>query len=93
MNFEEAKKSDLTKSVYLLSVILFIGFLLRIYLSTLISYEGDFGTWSWWAEGLSKVGFSQFYDNYWCDYMPGYLYILRLINEIRQISFLNCLLI
>ena len=84
MNFEADNKSDITKSLYLLSVILFIGFILRIYLSTLISYEGDFGTWRWWADGLARVGFSQFYDNYWCDYMPGYLYVLRLIHEISS---------
>ncbi len=84
MNFEAAKKSDLTKSLYLLSAILFLGFLLRIYLSTVITYEGDFGTWRWWAEGLSKVGFSRFYDNYWCDYMPGYLYILWGLDQISS---------
>ena len=85
MNSGAANKSDLTRSIYLLSVILFFGFLLRIYLSTVISYEGDFGTWRGWAEGLSRLGFSRFYDNYWCDYMPGYLYVLRLLDEISTL--------
>ena len=84
MNFEAANNRDLTKNVYLLSVILFLGFILRIYLSTLIAFEGDFRTWISWGHGLSKVGFSQFYDNYWCDYMPGYLYVLRLMTEISS---------
>jgi len=84
MNLEVASKSYLKDNPYLqLSIILLIGFLFRIYLSTLFSYEGDFNTWQWWGEGLSKVGFSNFYDNYWCDYMPGYLYILRFLTDIQ----------
>ena len=85
MNLEVASKSDLKSNPYLqLSIILLIGFLLRIYLSTVITFENDFKTWQWWGEGLSKVGFSKFYSNYWCDYMPGYLYILRLLTDIQN---------
>lgn len=85
MNLEVNSNSYLNKNPYIfLSILLLIGFILRIYLSTLITYDGDFATWNWWAEGLSKVGFSKFYDNYWCDYMPGYLYVLRLLNDIQS---------
>ncbi|GJM16970.1 MAG: hypothetical protein DHS20C13_22970 [Thermodesulfobacteriota bacterium] len=85
MNLEVASKSDLKSNPYLqLSIILLIGFLLRIYLSTVITFENDFKIWQWWGEGLSKVGFSNFYSNYWCDYMPGYLYILRLLTDIQN---------
>lgn len=84
MNLEVNSDSFLKNNPYVpLSILLLIGFLFRIYLSTLISYEGDVGVWQWWGEGLSKVGFSKFYDNYWCDYMPGYLYILRLLADIQ----------
>ena len=84
MNLEVASKSYLKNNPYLqLSIILLIGFLLRLYLSTLFSFKGDFNAWQWWGEGLSKVGFSNFYDNYWCDYMPGYLYILRFLTDIQ----------
>jgi len=84
MNLEVASRTGLTKNPYiLLSILLLIGFVLRIYFSTLIAYEGDFGVWQWWGEGLSKVGFSNFYDNYWCDYMPGYLYVLRFLTDIQ----------
>jgi len=84
MNLEVAKKSDLKKNVYLqLSLILLIGFLLRIYLSTLITYEGDFSAWQGWGRALSNDGFSQFYNRNWCDYMPGYLYILWILNEFH----------
>ena len=86
MNSEEVNKSESTNSVYILAAVLFIGFLLRLYISTLVSYEGDFGTWRWWAGGLSNFGFSQFYANYWCDYMPGYLYVLRLLEEVSRLA-------
>lgn len=85
MNSEVANKSDFRNNIYFqLSLILFVGFLLRIYLSTLISYEGDFGTWQGWGRALTKDGFTHFYERNWCDYMPGYLYILRLLSEIQQ---------
>ncbi|MGE5443451.1 MAG: glycosyltransferase [Ignavibacteriales bacterium] len=64
--------------------LLAFGFMIRILLSLYWTYEGDFGVWKWWAGGISKVGFSQFYDKYWCDYMPGYLYILWFLDHIRS---------
>jgi len=85
MNLEAAKTSDLKNNIYLqLSLILLAGFLLRIYLSTLISHEADFVTWQAWGSTLSNVGFSQFYAKTWCDYMPGYLYILWILNELHS---------
>lgn len=83
MNLEVDSKYSLNRPYIQLSILLLIGFLFRIYLSTLISYEGDMGVWQWWGEGLSKFGFSKFYDNYWCDYMPGYLYVLRFLTDIQ----------
>jgi len=84
MNLEIAKKPNLKNNVYLqLSLILLAGLLLRIFLSTLITYEGDFGVWQGWGRALSHDGFSQFYDRNWCDYMPGYLYILWILNEFH----------
>ncbi len=85
MNLEVAKKYDLKNNVYLqLSLVLLAGFLLRLFLSTLITYEGDFGAWQGWGRALSNDGFSQFYDKNWCDYMPGYLYILWILNELHS---------
>lgn len=83
MNLVVDSRYSLKNPYIQLSLLLLIGFLFRIYLSTLISYEGDVGVWQWWGEGLSKVGFSKFYDNYWCDYMPGYLYVLRFLTDIQ----------
>jgi len=84
MNLEVAKNPNLKKNVYFqLSLILLAGFLLRIYLSPLIAYEGDFGIWQYWGRALSNNGFTQFYNKNWCDYMPGYLYILWILNEFH----------
>lgn len=83
MNLEVDSRYSLKNPYIQLSILLLIGFLFRIYFSTLISYEGDVGVWQWWGEGLSKVGFSKFYDNYWCDYMPGYLYVLKFLTDIQ----------
>ena len=85
MNSEVINKSDLKDNIYFqLSLILFFGFVLRIYLSTLIAYEGDFNTWQSWGNAMMGDGFSNFYDKNWCDYMPGYLYILRFLSEIQN---------
>ncbi|GEM_PF-204243 len=64
--------------------LLAFGFMVRILFSLYWTYEGDFGVWKWWADGVSRVGFSQFYGKYWCDYMPGYLYILWFLDHIRS---------
>lgn len=79
------KRSDIKNNVYFrLSLILFAGFVLRIYLSTLISFEGDFNTWIGWGNALINDGFTHFYARNWCDYMPGYLYVLRFLSEVHQ---------
>ncbi len=61
------------------------GFTLRILLSPYWIFDGDFATFKAWAAGISNLGFSQFYGEVWCDYMPGYLYILWLIEQIHRI--------
>jgi glycosyltransferase involved in cell wall biosynthesis len=63
---------------------LVLGFVLRGFFYLYWTYEGDFSTWKWWADGISNVGFSEFYDKYWCDYMPGYLYVLWLLGHIHS---------
>jgi len=85
MSLEVSNKSDIKTNIYFrLSLLLFAGLLLRIYLSTTIAFEGDFNTWIGWGNALSKDGFSNFYSRNWCDYMPGYLYVLRFLSEVHQ---------
>lgn len=59
------------------------GFILRLFLSLYGTYRIDFDTWRSWANTLTEVGFSEFYQNTWCDYLPGYLYILRGLNWVH----------
>ncbi|MER3445502.1 MAG: hypothetical protein C4291_01095 [Candidatus Dadabacteria bacterium] len=72
------------ESNWLFFALIAFGFIIRIFLSLYWTYEGDFGVWKWWAGGISTVGFSEFYDKYWCDYMPGYLYILWFLDHIHS---------
>lgn len=67
-----------------LVLILLSGFVLRVFLSSFWTYEPDFSTWTYWAKGIHEAGFSDFYDRYWCDYMPGYLYVLWFLNLIHS---------
>jgi Gpi18-like mannosyltransferase len=60
------------------------GLVLRIVLSSFWTYEPDFSTWTYWGSGIHDVGFSSFYDKYWCDYMPGYLYVLWFVQLIHS---------
>jgi Gpi18-like mannosyltransferase len=65
-------------------LLLAAGFILRVLLSPYWSFEADFATFKAWAYAISNVGFSEFYDKTWCDYMPGYLYILWLLRHIHN---------
>ncbi len=65
-------------------LILAAGFLLRIIFSLFLTYEPDFLTWKIWGSQITEVGFSKFYDNFWCDYMPGYLYVLRALDGVKS---------
>ncbi len=57
---------------------------IRIILSLLITgYESDIACFTSWGYRLSRVGFAQFYAvDYFCDYPPGYLYILGLCQKL-----------
>src|SRR3990172_5162040 len=84
MNLGFYKEKEGLKWIYpFFPLLLIVGFILRILFSPSWTYEGDFGSWKGWAYGISKVGFSEFYDEYWCDYMPGYLYILWLLQHLH----------
>jgi len=77
--FKSERRMYLYYSFSLLSI-----FILRIYLSEYLTLYGDLNVFVKWGARISKVGFSDFYSTYWCDYMPGYLYILRALNGIHS---------
>ena len=64
-------------------LILAAGFLLRVLLSLFFTYENDFLAWRTWGRQITDVGFGRFYDEFWCDYMPGYLYILWGLDNLN----------
>src|SRR4030095_9418735 len=49
------------------------------------AYRTDLGTYKAWALRLAEHGPADFYaPNYFCDYPPGYLYILWLLGSIYE---------
>ena len=60
-------------------------FALRICLSNYFTLYGDLNVFVGWGSKISKVGFSDFYSKFWCDYMPGYLYILWSLDWLHSI--------
>src|SRR5260221_6291979 len=63
-------------------IILIIGFILRIILSSFGTLALDQNTFIAWSLRLVNVGFSKFYMGNWSDYLPGYLYILDVLGRI-----------
>lgn len=75
-----------------LSALLLLAFLVRILLSVKEpGYEVDINCFRAWADGAYRLGLSHFYSEIgFCDYTPGYIYILWLLGILRaKISFLS----
>lgn len=69
-----------------LAVILLSAFLFRLVLAlTEPGYQVDIGCFSGWADGAYRLGLSRFYTEIgFCDYTPGYIYILWLVGFLRS---------
>ncbi len=49
-------------------------------------YPNDIGCWSAWGNRMNEVPLSQFYaPDYFCDYPPGYLYILGAVSKTSRL--------
>ena len=49
-------------------------------------YPSDMSCWTAWGQRMAEVGTSGFYaPDYFCDYPPGYLYILGVLTRISEI--------
>jgi len=68
----------------MIGFILLIGLLFRLIISHWGTYWGDMNSWIGWSNRLMVVGFKDFYQS-WCDYLPGYLYILWLLGKIKTV--------
>jgi len=65
-------------------IILFLGLILRLILASHGTYWGDMNSWIGWSNRLLDVGFKDFYLT-WCDYLPGYLYILWFLGNLKNV--------
>ena len=63
------------------------AFILRIILAyTNLGHKTDMSCFSAWADILYRDGFSSFYTSeVFCDYPPGYMYILRFVGFIKSL--------
>lgn len=66
-----------------LKLFIFFAFLLRIFLSFWGTYEPDFYTFIAWSFRLTSSSLSDFYKE-WCDYLPGYLYVLYFLASLKR---------
>ena len=65
-------------------LILVSAFFFRLVLSPFLTYQPDVASWIGWSNRLLKFGFKKFYSAGWCDYLPGYLYLLWFLGKIQQ---------
>jgi len=65
-------------------LILLTALLLRVALSFFGTLRLDFNTFIAWSNRLVELPLSRFYEG-WCDYLPGYMYILWLLRIIKNL--------
>jgi len=57
--------------------------LIRLVLSPWWGHGADMGTFIGWGRQLAQTGLADFYSpDRWCDYLPGYLYVLWMLGHI-----------
>ena len=76
------------KSLSTLITMLLCAFFLRIAAALLIpGYDVDIGCFTAWAKQMASLGPARFYQGVgFCDYPPGYMWILWLLGLIGQIT-------
>ena len=74
------------KETRIVLMVLLFAFLLRIILSPVMQgHPTDINNFKAWSISLAKVGLGKFFNNVWCDYPPGYLYILWIMGNIYHL--------
>jgi len=85
MNSGTTEKRGYLRDPYVRFILILVfGLILRIFLSQFLTYKSDFSAWIGWGSQISSSGFGDFYERHWCDYMPGYLYVLWILDNISQ---------
>ena len=74
------------RKVFLL-IVLGAAFLIRVICSVIfVGHTTDIGCFVGWASHLGNVGISSFYETIsFCDYPPGYMYVLWIIGNIYKL--------
>jgi len=68
-----------------LAVLLLVLLALKMWAAPYFGFDTDLGTYKAWAVRLAERGPADFYaPNYFCDYPPGYLYVLWLLGSVFQ---------
>ena len=69
-----------------LAGVLVLAFVLRVYAAQKVpGYDVDIGCFTHWANTMATWGPAQFYNKAgFCDYPPGYMYILWIVGLIGQ---------
>ncbi len=82
-----AQKNPLKKETSVpVGFILLFFLLLRLIAARLTDgYASDMACWAAWGNQMEQLGASNFYSpDYFCDYPPGYLYILGMLSRIAS---------
>ncbi len=72
--------------IYLLSIIIFIGFIYRVNLAPDTGFGTDISLFTYWSNSAYDLGMFSVYDaGFFLDYPPGYIYILYFVNWIADL--------
>ncbi len=74
---------------YLLLALLTVALLIRIALISGAGYERDIELFKIWSETAALHGITNIHDKTWCDYNPGFLYVLNGIGHLYQLFYPN----
>ncbi|MDR1541984.1 MAG: hypothetical protein LBU32_29195 [Clostridiales bacterium] len=73
-----------------IALIIFTGLVVRLLLIGNVGNAGDLGLFASWSQRLQETTFARFYHpDFFCDYLPGYLYILWAIGRIQAATGAN----
>ena len=63
-----------------------VAFVARLALAAFVpGYPNDIACWQGWGARVIEEGTWGFYESGWCDYPPGYLYVLGALDALRTL--------